>query len=92
MKPNDFGLFDMQGNAYEWCYDVYESYPAASKEAAEDAPGTEAVSETARRVLRGGAFDVRPGLVRSAYRSYDLPSLRYDTIGFRPSRTYNLSP
>jgi len=87
LKPNDYGLFDMQGNALEWCYDAYEVYPSATNEAAADAPKTDAVSETASRVLRGGSL-LQSSNVRSAYRSNDRPSNRYSDIGFRPSRTY----
>ena len=88
LKPNDFGLFDMQGNAYEWCHDAYGSYPANSKEAIEDAPGTEEVSETGRRVLRGGSFHNFARDVRSPNRYNDLPALRLNNFGFRPARTY----
>ena len=51
LKPNDFGLFDMLGNAYEWCYEAYQSYPAAAEKTIEDAPGTEEVSDTASQPL-----------------------------------------
>ena len=38
LKPNEFGLFDMQGNALEWCYDVHRGYPVDFDEAIEDGP------------------------------------------------------
>ena len=88
LKPNDFGLFDMQGNAFEWCYDSFASYSSASAEAAKDAPGTQPVSETVRRVLRGGAYDYPASLTRSADRFTYLPSYLYATLGVRPARTY----
>ncbi|MBM4394959.1 MAG: S8 family serine peptidase [Deltaproteobacteria bacterium] len=39
------------------------------------------------RVLRGGSWYHDAGYARSAYRSYFSPGRRYDTLGFRPSRS-----
>jgi formylglycine-generating enzyme required for sulfatase activity len=90
LKPNDFGLFDMQGNAFEWVYDEISGYPSGS--AAADAPNTSALSDSSRRVLRGGSFDVQASSVRSARRGDNVPAVRVVDHGFRPARTYHLSP
>ncbi len=45
-------------------------------------------SQGDRRLLRGGSFDYRTSVVRSANRGYNHPTNRYSTNGFRPSRTY----
>jgi formylglycine-generating enzyme required for sulfatase activity len=89
LKPNEFGLFDMHGNAVEWCYDAFKYYPADFDEAAEDVAGNASVSETARRVLRGGAFNTEARNVRSAQRSLFHPDTRSHFTGFRAARTYH---
>jgi formylglycine-generating enzyme required for sulfatase activity len=86
LKPNDLGLFDMLGNTWEWCFDMYSKQ--ADKVAYEDMPTTQSVDDRGRRVLRGGAFAYRPSSVRSAYRGSYQPDARSDSIGFRPARTY----
>jgi len=87
-EPNDWGLFDMLGNAIEWCFDVYAFYPKQANEPLEDMPATRSVEDATRRVLRGGAFRPQPQILRSACRGEYAPEKRLDEIGFRPARTY----
>ncbi|MGI9516084.1 MAG: formylglycine-generating enzyme family protein, partial [Pirellulaceae bacterium] len=87
LKPNDFGLFDMQGNVYEWVYDRYVDYPSAPGDVAADAPNTSAVLETVRRVVRGGASNDLSSDVRSADRDTIQPAERGSGTGFRPARS-----
>ena len=63
-----------------------------SKNAVVDAPPVARVDPTGRRVLRGGAFSSEASRVRSATRDYYRPGDRYLVSGFRPARTYDLSP
>jgi formylglycine-generating enzyme required for sulfatase activity len=88
VKPNDFGLFDMLGNVWEWCFDVYTTYPEQAAEISQDLPTTGQVADRDRRTMRGGAFFTRPRVIRSAIR-YDLsPDHRESNVGFRVARTY----
>jgi len=87
LKPNDLGLFDMLGNAFEWCFDHYGSYPEQNGKIFEDTPSTRPDNDADRRVLRGGAFANGSVVVRSAYRYDRLPVNRSYTCGFRPART-----
>ena len=88
LKPNDFGLFDMHGNVWEWCYDAYVEKPASIGEAVADSPLVDSVDPTVRRVLRGGSFSYRPSNVRSANRYTRQPGFRSSGNGFRAARTY----
>ncbi len=77
--PNAWGLFDMHGNVWEWCQDVYRSYDELSTKNTLD---TENTDETAR-VLRGGSWVDFARYCRSAYRDGVAPSNRDYNSGFR---------
>jgi formylglycine-generating enzyme required for sulfatase activity len=90
LLPNDLGLFDMQGNADEWCFDRYNDYrtETVTNKVFEDIPLTQPVEDAVRRVLRGGAFYNLTVVMRSADRYNHHPADRNSRIGFRPARTW----
>ncbi|REJ87172.1 MAG: hypothetical protein DWQ34_25680 [Planctomycetota bacterium] len=88
LKPNDFGLFDMYGNAAEWCYDEFKPYVSNSSVADADAPMNEPLSDGQHRVVRGGAYEHHLSATRSAARGLYQPNLNNGGYGFRPCRTY----
>jgi formylglycine-generating enzyme required for sulfatase activity len=74
---NAWGLYDMHGNVFEWCWDQYGTY--------EDGPQTDptgAVSGS-NRVIRGGARNGSGQNLRSAFRGDAPPGLRGGIFGFR---------
>jgi eukaryotic-like serine/threonine-protein kinase len=87
LKPNDFGLFDMLGNAIEWCFDRHQFYPEQREKVFEDRPPTDAVTVDDTRAMRGGTWDNQTADVRSARRYNIMPDYRGTTFGFRPART-----
>ena len=94
LKPNDFGLFDMLGNANDWCYDNLRSNdypPIESTEVVLDAAETSPVEVTSRRVIRGGGYKNAMSFIRSAHRNNSLPDSEDSWRGLRPARTL-LSP
>jgi serine/threonine protein kinase/formylglycine-generating enzyme required for sulfatase activity len=88
LKPNDLGIFDMLGNAWEWCFDIYVDRPQRSTAVSDDTVAIQPVEDRVPRVLRGGAFDVHPQFLRSASRVDTAPANRDAVIGLRPVRTY----
>lgn len=87
LKPNDLGLFDMLGNAFEWCNDLYV-FDRTRAGRFEDLPTTQAIKSEGSRVMRGGSFGSRPQVCRCAARTHGGPTTRNHAIGFRPVRTY----
>ena len=88
-KPNDYGLFDMHGNVWQWCDNAAGYYAVAEDgSVSEDQGSPSKVGDKVFRVLRGGAYDLQASAVRSAYRGRDVPTLRNPVLGFRAVRTY----
>jgi formylglycine-generating enzyme required for sulfatase activity len=85
-KPNDLGLFDMLGNAMEWCQEQILDY-RLTHAWSDDKEDLESINTASSRVLRGGSFRNRAVYVRSASRSRFVPSLN-DDVCFRPARTF----
>jgi formylglycine-generating enzyme required for sulfatase activity len=85
--PNAFGLFDLHGNVCEWVADVWHpTYNGAPEDGrAWIEPGDH------RRVIRGGAWDYLPRLLRSAWRDWREADHCTDNIGFRVA-TSELNP
>jgi formylglycine-generating enzyme len=75
---NGYGLYDMTGNVFEWCWDRNGAYSSDSQT---DPRGSASGSY---RALRGGSFGSTDGRYRVAYRNFiNTPDATYNSVGFR---------
>jgi formylglycine-generating enzyme required for sulfatase activity len=81
-RPNAFGLYDMHGNALQWCADWYgKDHYAASPVADPKGPDS-----GWHRVGRGSGWHSLAAYCRSAYRDGSTPEYRHYYLGFRVAR------
>ena len=80
-KPNGFGLFDMLGNVWEWCWDLHGDY---GSDMAIDPVGPKMGHS---RTQRGGAYDFGRGGGRLGNRNRGGPGNKSSAVGFRLSKT-----
>jgi eukaryotic-like serine/threonine-protein kinase len=78
--PNAYGLYDMHGNVWEWCQDIYH---ANYQGAPSDGKAWVSENDNDSHVLRGGSWVFNPEYCRSADRFRLAPDFRYDSGGLR---------
>jgi formylglycine-generating enzyme required for sulfatase activity len=77
---NDLGIYDMSGNVWEWCWDIFGTYPSTSQT---DPTGSTTGSE---RVIRGGAWTAEDLDCRNSNRLSRGPTWVARDVGFRVAR------
>ena len=76
---NGYGLNDMAGNVFQWCWDWYGTPYSGGSDPRGSATGSS-------RVLRGGWWIYNANVLRSAYRGSYTPSTANNSSGFRLAR------
>ncbi len=84
--PNAWGLYDMHGNVYEWCWDWYDDNSEYDSNR-EDNDNYDITVRIDSCVLRGGGWDDLAANIRSAESGLNSPSYRSSELGFRIVRS-----
>lgn len=90
-RPNAFGVFDLAGNAWEYCLDEWQADYYAHSERVDPVAGGRLVLDewqnvTTRRVIRGGSWGGDPINMRVTYRDSHPPTGAGPHVGFRCAR------
>jgi formylglycine-generating enzyme required for sulfatase activity len=85
LPSNAWALYEMHGNVFEWCRDVWSGGEAIPAEG----DGLRSSESPSYRVIRGGSWRSPARYARSASRPLARPAHRDDFLGFRPARHHS---
>ena len=85
---NGYGLYDMAGNVYNWCWDYYGSRYYTNNQINPQGPNYS--RSTANKVMRGGAWSTGAGNLRCMKRIYKSPTIYNSSTGFRCVKIINV--
>ena len=86
-KANALGIFDMSGNVWEWCYDLYNDSATTGDNGNASVTNPTGPASGSHRVDRGGGWRSNAGKCPVAIRSGDNPNDRNNILGFRLVRS-----
>lgn len=75
--PNELGIYDMTGNVFEWCQDIFSAYNSS------DQTNPQGVGLGSKHVLRGGGYSTSPDICLVICRWGESPTTVSKTVGFR---------
>jgi len=87
LKPNPWGLYDMHGNAWQWCLELTKGNRPTKDPQIEPEDVVALAKGTGNREIRGGAWWLGPGRCRSANRATRAQGESFAYVGFRVARS-----
>ncbi len=79
-SPNELSIYDMSGNIWEWCWDIYGAYPSSHQ------TNPRGADSGSSRVFRGGSWSSYAGYCTVSYQSFNLATDSSNNLGFRVCR------
>ena len=79
---NELGIYDLSGNVWEWCWDIYdENHFKAVKDGYVQDPNARGPQRGKKRIVKGGSWDSKPSFCRISNKVATLPGNTFEFYG-----------